>query len=356
MEIRIYDPDMTFRGIIENQTSLVWNRKYNEAGDFILTCPVTSRTIELLTPGRLVWVKGKAEAGIIEHKKLIQNHVHHAIEVRGRFLEAYMSRRLIRPMTSTGSAEVLFTGTAEDAMRTFFENAAELPGIELEERHGFEETVDLQILYGNLLEYESNIAKSVAYGFRFRPDFDNKIIVFEIYKGVDHSTGQSDRPRVVFSPSYANLITAEYTYNDQLYNNVCYVAGEGVEDRDIQKIVVVAGDDSLTGLARRELYITGTTQSNGLTIAQYRAKLLEEGNMRLADVGEAESFTFTIDPNGNFKYGAQYDLGDIVTIIKDDWNLQKDLRLTAVSEIYESEIPKIEVTLGTTLPEKINWR
>ena len=41
MEIRIYNREMDFQGIIENQRSLLWNRKYNEAGDFELHTPIT---------------------------------------------------------------------------------------------------------------------------------------------------------------------------------------------------------------------------------------------------------------------------------------------------------------------------
>lgn len=357
MEIRIYDNEMTFRGIIENQQSLIWARSYNDVGSFTLTAPVTARNVELLLPGRFVWIRGKVEAGIIESVHLDQDHTRHIIEVKGRFLESLMYWRLIRPATvTTTNHAVTFEGTVEDAMRSFFTGANDIDNIVLGERHGYEETIDIQVIYGNLLEYESNLAKSAGYGFRFVPNFVDKTITFDIYKGLDHSAGQSDRPRVVFSPSYQNLITADYQYNDQLHYNVCYVGGEGEEDGDPQKIYVIAGDDSVKGILRRELYIKGTTQSNGLSILQYRAKLQEEGNLALAESKEARSFTFQIDPNGNFKYGKNFDLGDIVTIIKDDWNLNEDLRITAISEVYETIIPKLEITLGSTLPEKITWK
>ena len=32
MEVRIYDRDLNFKGVIENHTSLIWTRKYYEPG------------------------------------------------------------------------------------------------------------------------------------------------------------------------------------------------------------------------------------------------------------------------------------------------------------------------------------
>lgn len=355
MEVRIYNNSMSFRGIIENQTSFLWNRKYNDSGSFSLKVPITPRNTELLRAGNIVWVRDKAEAGIIESLRFVLNHGERSLQVDGRFLDAFMARRLIRPQDGNGSS-INFEGTVEDAMRTFFNDAAALPMVELEERHGYTEEVSLQASYDNLLEYEQNLAKSAAYGLRFRPDFVEKKIVFEIYKGLDHTKSQNDRTRVVFSEEFANLNSIEYTYNDQVFFNVCYVEGEGQDDTDPQKLYVVVGDTESTGFARREKHIEGKTQSNGLTIAQYRAKLEEEGRVELDNSEEAESVNCVVNPYNNFIYGVHYDLGDIVTVEKKDWGLTKDFRITSITEVYESEIPQIEVTLGTPLADKIKWR
>ena len=349
MEVRIYDKNLVFKGIIENQTSLIWQRKYNETGNFTLTVPGMPRNVELLKPENLVWVKGKAEAGVIESLQFTQDNAHHVLQVKGRFLESYMDRRLIYPTTN-------YDGTVEGAMRSFFSDVVTIPLVTLGEDHGYTDEISVQASYGNLLEYEENLAKSAAYGFRFRPDFENKSITFEIYKGLDHTKGQNDRTRVTFSEEYANLISIDYTYNNQLYYNVCYVSGEGEDDGDPWKIYVEVGDTESTGLDRRELYINGQSESNGLTINQYREKLKAEGQVALDEHAPAESLNCVVNPNGNFIYGTHYDIGDIVTVEKKDWGVSEDLRITSISEVYEQEIPKIEVTLGTPLAETISWR
>ena len=97
MEVRIYDASMNFKGLIENQTSVLWNRSYFGSGSFELYCPITDNNRDLLQMGRLVWIRGAAEAGVIESLVLEQTNIKNEITVKGRFLESYMSRRLIRP-------------------------------------------------------------------------------------------------------------------------------------------------------------------------------------------------------------------------------------------------------------------
>lgn len=43
MEVRIYDRDLNFKGVIENHTSLIWTRKYYEPGNFEIHAPITEQ-------------------------------------------------------------------------------------------------------------------------------------------------------------------------------------------------------------------------------------------------------------------------------------------------------------------------
>ena len=48
MEVRIYDRDLNFKGVIENHTSLIWTRKYYEPGNFEIHAPITEQNLRLL--------------------------------------------------------------------------------------------------------------------------------------------------------------------------------------------------------------------------------------------------------------------------------------------------------------------
>lgn len=347
MEIRIYDAEMNFKGLIENQTSLLWNRKYDAAGSFELYCPVTQNNLALLQIGRLVWKKGAKEAGVIESFTLEQNDYKNQITVKGRFLESYMSRRLIRPRYNANNKLV------ESVMRELLENAVAIPLVQLGAEQGFTERVTFQATYKNLLEYQTKLARYAGFGFRFFPDFSEKTITFEIYKGVDRSVHQMDNSRVVFSQSYNNLSMVSYNESDQLQKTVAFVGGEGEGDA---RTFVVTGDDTLVGLERREMYVNASdVRSDGLTTAQYREALRQRGNHSLEENALFNSFECTTEAAGNFIYQKHYDLGDIITVQKNNWNLEADLRLTEITEIYETGAMKVSPVLGNPLPETIDW-
>lgn len=345
MELRFYDKNMMLRGVMENQTSVIWTRRYQEPGDFEIHAPITESNLRLTKRGNLVWMKGSAEAGVIEDLKLEDSSVKNEIIAKGRFLSSYMDRRLIK-------GTYRFSGKVETAMREILTNASAIPLVELGQVQGFEETIEFQATYKNLLEYEQMLAKSIGVGFRFRPNFDNKKIVFELYRGVDHTLNQHEHNRVIFSESYNNLNNAIYRMNEQKFRNVAYVGGE--EPDNGARTVVQVGEGS--GLELREFFVDARDlRQEDLSIAQYQETLKTRGREKLEERKISESFECDTGADVNFRYKTHYDLGDIVTTRKKSWGIESDLRITAIREIYEHGNRTIEPTLGDPLPEKIDW-
>ena len=347
MEMRIYDPAMNFRGLIENQTSVLWRRRFFEPGAFELYCPVTRNNQPLLQRGNLVWLRGAAEAGVIESLVTEQNDFKNQITAKGRFASSYMSRRLIRPTYN------IQNGLVETAMRDILSNAVPIPLVQLGEIQGFDERVSFQATYKNLLDYETKLAQYSNIGYRFRPNFTEKKFTFELYKGLDRTFEQNVRNRVVFSEGYNNIQQAKYTLNDQLLKTVCYVGGEG---EGSSRTYVIAGDDTLTGLERREVYINASdVSSEGLSRTEYLNALMQRGNNELRNDSLVSSVECVTDANSNFKYKENYDLGDIVVIRKENWNLQINMRITEITEIYEYGSMKVSPVFGNPLPSTIDW-
>ena len=345
MEVRVYDSDLDLKGIIENQTSLIWTRKYNEAGEFELHVPITDDNRNLLRVGNIITKKGSDEAGTIESVLMEESMQRNEITASGRFLTSYMDRRVTR-------ATKTYSGNAEQIMRTLLsEDTVPIPRVVLGEEVGFTDTIEFQMTYKNLLTYMSKIAKQFNYGFRFRPDFNTKEIIFELYAGRDKSMSQGVNNRVIFSEMYENLNSASYLENTQTYKTKMFVGGQG---EGASRIVVEVG--SGTGLELREDFISATDISQeDITHAQYLAALQERGNQQLEANKFIKCFEFEADPDINFTYGVDYDLGDIVTVKKKSWDLTEDMRITEIQEIYENGAMVISPTLGNPLPETIDW-
>lgn len=347
MQLRIYDAELKFLGITENQTSVIWTRKYFEPGEFQVELPITDDNLSLFQLGNIVSKRDSIEAGVIEDLRLHESISAKVIIASGRFLSSYMDRRLIRPKYN-------FSGRIEVAMRTILDNAADIPLVELGELQGFTEEITFQATYKNLLSYQTKLAKAGGMGYRFRPDFTTKKIYFEVYKGLDRTREQSDRAFVEFSDRFDNMNDIDARFNDKLYKNVGYVGGQGEGD---DRIYVTVGDDASTGLERREVFISATdiTRDEGMSEVTYRQKLAERGNEKLKECVFSNAVECVTIPMGNFEYKRDYDLGDIVTVRKTNWNYENQQRITEISEVYEHGIAQIVPVLGTAIPEKIEW-
>lgn len=353
MEVRVYEPvELKLQGIIEDYISLLWNRKYDGAGSFEFHAPATSFNIYYLRRGNIIAYVGAAEAGVIESFQIQQAADKNEIIVKGRFLESYLDRRLIYSTTGDSPA-YNFSGYTEVAMRTLITNAVAIPLLTLGELNNFPEEITFQATYQNLLKYETKLADSMSAGFRISPDFVNGQLIFNVYKGLDHSVDQSERVRVVFSDEYQNINSAEYMENDQLLKTVCYVGGRG---EGAERTWVIVGDNESTGLARREVKLDAVDiDPTDLTTAQYEAKLQQRGEDLLYNNSLIQSFGCDTVSNGNFVYRQHYDLGDIITLMKESWGIYVNLRITEITEAYEHGKLTITPTFGNPLPDTIDW-
>ena len=345
MELRFYTPGLDLIGIMENQTSLTWTRRYFEPGEFRLFAPVTADNLMLTQLGNILWLRGSNEAAVVEDRRLEESMIRNQLEIRGRFLSSYMDRRLIRPKIS-------FSGLTEVAMRRILTDAVPIPLVELGTLNGFEETVAFEATYKNLLEYEKKLARGAAIGFRFRPDFSEKKIYFETYKGADRTRSSGGMARVVFSESYANLNNAIYRENDQLQKTTVYIGGSG--EGDARKVIHYG--DEYTGLERRELFVDARDlNQDDYTESEYEAVLLQRGHERQTEWMLSSSFECETDASSNFVYKVNYDLGDVVTINKQSWGISADMRITEITEIYEHGTMQVSPTFGDSLKETIDW-
>lgn len=350
MEIRVYDRALNFLGVVENHTALIWTRKYYEPGNFELHAPITKDNLALLQSGNIITRRDKllglgvTEAGIIEGIENEESDIKNEATRTGRFLSSYLDRRLI---TNT----VNFSGKTENAMRQLVNGAVPIPLVQLGAAQGFTEMVEFQATMKNLQLYLTKLSQASGLGYRLRPDFTQKAIFFEVYKGTERTISQGVNARVIFSEDYENLNNAIYKYNDQLYKSQVIVGGEG---EGAERVYITVGGG--TGLDLRQIFADAKdVQSEGLTLAQYHAALAQRGLEKLAECIAAESLECETQADINFKYKTHYDLGDIVTAQQKAWGISINQRITEIQEVYQFGGMFVAPTLGNPMPDKIDW-
>ncbi|APQ97440.1 siphovirus ReqiPepy6 Gp37-like family protein [Clostridium botulinum] len=378
MELYIFDRNLELIGILDTFISLRWIRRYSKTGEFELHCALDSNILELLKRDNVIYKKDDAEAGYIETRQLkIEEDRQEYLEVKGKFLTNYLDRRI-------SWDRVNFSGKTEELMRKLVSDNAinpininrKIPKLILGNLKGFTENIKYPNSFGNILEQLENISNTNNLGYRNILDIKNRLIKFDVYKGVDRILNNGTIAPCIFSRDFENILEQEYTDSLNNYRNTTLIAGAGEgKDRKITSI------EEGAGLDRYELYVDARdiqdTETVTVTVTdydeegnvtgsheedqeveipweRYRPLLIQRGKEKLEECQEVQTFDSKINILGNNKYKKDYDLGDIVTVVDKNWGIRIDTRITEIEEVYEEKGLEVNVVFGNNIPTIID--
>lgn len=339
VEVRIYNPSLQLQGVIDEFSSLIWLRRYQMPGEFELRTPYAAESKRLLIPENIIQRydgEETVDAGVIENIVMTSDE----IVVKGRFLESYLDRRLIKATT-------YYSGNVEDSIRSIISNMVAIPLLELGTDHGLTETLDFQATYKSVLNIVQKACKATALGFRIRPDFSARKMYFEVYKGADRTS--SSAAKVIFSEKYDNLLNESYSYDSTNYRTKAFVS------QLINDVRVAYSVGSGTGLDLREFHHPTTVDTNNKTSAEIEASMKTQGQRALEAKVITESFTFATDAESPFRYRGDYDIGDLVHVKHIAWNIDLSLRIAEIEEDHQSGGREIILTCGSPAPEIMDF-
>lgn len=343
-EIYVLDQSLNLVGVIDAYVSIIWRPSYSEIGDFEIYLATTEKAVELLKENNYVVRSSDIvldNSGNVTYKNVmiiknlqlvtdVENGDY--MTVTGKELKYLLHQRIIWNQTN-------LSGTAEAGIRRLItENAIApsnanrvIPNLILGAGAGLTDTIRKQITGDYLDEAITDICTTYNYGWDIYI-YNNQLIA-SIYKGLNRSYSQTDRPYVVFSEDFENLYNTEYQLNTESYANTALVGGEG-EGKD--RIYTTLGADN-SGLNRFETFInaSGVSQNKGnedeIPIEDYLKLLAGSGSETLAGLSYTEGFTGELLSNIAFKYGIDYYLGDTVTVIN-KYGITKDVRVLSAIE------------------------
>lgn len=343
MQLMIFDREINFKGIVENQFSFRRVRRYSKCGEFELHTSFNLDTFEMLSIGNIIYTVGDLEGGYIEYRNIkIDEQGKEVLVVKGRFITGYLANRIVWGTENLND-------TVENGIRSIINNNAinptdsdrKIPLLELGELKSYTDTIKRQSSYKNLLEEIEKISISNELGIRTMLDINSKRLIFDIYKGIDRSN------QVVFSKDFENILGQEYTGSVYNYKNTALIAGKG-EGEAREKVSIVDG----VGLDRKEMFVDAKDLNNdGVVPTVYTEMLSDRGKTKLAEMAKVESFDSKVNLKSNYIYKVDYDLGDIVTIKNKKWNLTIDTRITEIQEVYEEDGFNIFITFGNEIPD-----
>jgi len=343
MEVYVFDKEINALGLIEAYEYLRWTRRYSKCGDFELKAVASESNLALLKVGNIIWKNDDEEAGVIEYLQL-QMQETESVVVSGRFATSILDRRIIwgtevlDDELSMAVGQLIINHIIDPLLPerkiACFDYFALPLGI----------NVRVQISFKSLLPTVEELCGTYDVGLKtvFNPT-EHKFTLKLYSKGITSA---------VFAKEFENILEQTYTESIKDYYNIALVAGEGEGDA---RIKVTAGEAS-TGLDRKEIFIDAKDIKSVDWGENYTGALLQRGLSKLAESCKAQSIEASINPHGNLKYKADFDLGDIITVFSRRWGVQMSTRITEIAESYAAEGFNIDVTFGKgvfSLAEKI---
>lgn len=325
MDVYLLNDDFQIIKIIDDFSSLIWRRRYYEAGNFELHCVHT--LIADIFNAKYVYRPDRSEIGVIENYGL--NFP--TCFCKGRFLECLLADRIIYPTAqySGKTQEYIARDLISRFMPSVHLAAANVPLIG--------STVTTQATGDNLMEYLYEQLASVEATFSVTCELHSGSLTFQVWKGIDRQTS------AIFSQEWDNLKSFSYEYSDKDYKNYAIVAGEG-EGSSRQFVTV----DQTDGGTRRELFVDARDLQKGEneTAEEYAARLSQRGAEKLNQYATVEKCETEIDDTSSLRYRTDFDLGDLCTIKEDAHSILCHKRITECEEVYENGRFSLSVTFG----------
>lgn len=363
MELLLLDKEFQIRGLIDDFSSLVWNRKYYECGNFNIQ--ISKKYWEQLKKAVYVYSREFEETGIIETKNYKTTVQGIEIQIAGRFLESKLLDRVI-------NATQYFTKeTTEDIIRklvnTFAINSGErkIEKLILGERKGLGKTRTMQITGDKVLDKIYELCKEEEISIKLKYDFDKNKMVFEVWKGLDRVDTQNENTWAIFSRNFENIIEEEYSIDETKYYNYAYVMGEIEEETGTdeegkaiksKKRVEVIVNRIKEGEERKEIYVDARDlqsekkDEEGKNIkieeTEYKEMLKERGIEKLNESKKVETANFNIDPKSNLEYKKDFDIGDKVIYKNEELGFNIEKRIIEITESYENGNKTLNITFG----------
>lgn len=360
MELYVYNLNLEPIGEISQYVSLEIERNYRSFSKLILRVERNKRNIELLRKGNILADSENPSYGyFIDHFSSVYENSTKLIEVYGYSLNYLLSWRTI-------PRQQVFSGSVESIVKNFVrynciqtEARRVIPNLEIGNTVGGFPTTQSSGTGSDVANKCFDILNDYGASMDINIDIERKVLVFNVWSGIDRSARQSANPRVMFSTEFDNVLTYEYFNSDMDYKNVAYVAGEGT---GINRVVLEVDSGNYGGFFRREHYVDARDlqsqyqDENGNTInltqAQYRSALNVRAIENLNELVSIESFESKVE---DFQYviGRDYFLGDLVTFYDEDLNVTIDVRVNSIKIKSDRKGTTYEPSFGSGIPNKL---
>ena|SRR5882757_5302331 len=347
MEIYILDSLYRRQTVVDKFDSLIWTERFSAYGDFELHLHSTLENRNLFPAGTKFSINESYRVMIVETvEDSTDDNGTKLLKLTGRSLEAILDSRLARGSMDdlTTDPKWILTGTPVEIATQIFHDicvtgilhASDIIPMVTEGSIFPDDTIpppvddiSYEIDPKTVYTAEKDLCDQYLLGFRLVRNFDTSQLYFDIYTGSDRTTHQSVLPAVLFSPELDNLQNTSELTSSAAYKNVAYV----LSPVGSEIVYAPEADSSVAGFDRKVMIVQADdiTDTDPPTAS---ALMVQRGIDELAKNRKSSAFDGEISQNSQYKYGTDYNLGDLVTLRNTD-GIMNDMQVT--EQIFVSD-------------------
>lgn len=361
--INIFDPELIWRGSIENVKSLVHRSSWNEIINSELTISRTAAGIEEMQVGRIIIVNNQLDKALIiseMNTNLADDYWNFVLLP----LKGLLNYRICQPIdsgsfTARYQSEVMMLLASNnlvtqnrDTARKFWNSDQTKLLFTVAGLKTFGDIIDFSVdwntgLLGETIVevskmYDDVIGKfPVGWNVYIKDTFD--ALQMDTYQATNRSIGQNVNRPVVFSEHFNNISDASYVISLTDWASVGYVSwNDGTNDQ----VTTVASTKhgTSTSFNRKEILLDSSKTKSSEVTSEGRAELVKRQLI--------QNFTAEIidNPNTMSTFGVDWFLGDIVTIqsksLREKEIISVDAQIIELEEVYDSGEYSLHATFG----------
>lgn len=345
-----------YLGSISDAKSIIWQVEYIGTGNFEIVVPYTKERFDWLQPNNYITRPERTELGFIETLELNSTPEEgRTLKATGRFGCVLLERRLLYALS--GYRGILLDFPEGSLIEEACQNIVTLTLINAPDSlrnvnwlflaglHGFTETtIEYEAEQANALEVAQSLllADGVS-SLGHKVVFDRQTLTaeYDIYKGQTRD--------LVFSQTYKNLLSFNWVKDLSIYKTRFLITGENYGDTfkffTTKNLRTVPNAEQIREYLFESSLSRNYTDKNGhdhtRTDAQYSSALIKNVKTQFKETLYTTQISGTVDLSA-YKYGTDYNVGDIITIKDVGTGLNAQSRIWSITEVQDDNGYAIE--------------
>jgi hypothetical protein len=314
--------------VVDKYESFIWTERYAAAGDFQLKLHSTPENRRRFPAGTKLALDESQRIMTVETvEDTTDEEGRKVLTLTGRSLEIALDDKTVSPTVFPENAmpKIALEGLPAAVLRKLFNDICilgtqdvgdKLPGVKMGRGSFPEDTIpepiepiQIELDMDTLYNITKAFCEAYDLGFRLVRNYDTTQLWYDVYSGSDRTASQTTLAPVIFSPDLDNLQNTKSLTSIALVKNVAYVASP----RGHEIVWAQDVDTRTTGFERKMLLVKADSITDeDPEVAS--AKMIQKGREELAKYRSFAAFDGELNQNSKYKYGRDYNLGDLVEL------------------------------------------